>query len=430
MALLPAILGSKLAWLTMGAAAAAAASHDGGYHLLANFCEIVSTHGAVAHALHHEPIDAVVRAVERIADQLAKNHARMRAERGPSPRDADEERIFAKLDQILTSRMPPVRDIVADDINFEIIRLRVQRAIAREDPEEFAPDQLGGQILGRLLVSTFAALGDDEALARQMQIPVAAETLQRLTALLNDMARLETTTRRIDAATQRSEQKLDKIVDLLGRQREVAGISEPSVRPPWASSKSWEPRGLVLGLETGLVNQSAGAISLCSGLIEFVCKNAKNEAVTQIRKSKWFSEFVILQTLKYIKCHEERILKNFSEEEAYYLVAQIGQEVMRYLLNSGTSFEVWSFEGEGVSVDRSILEGVVDLTFSRATGLSGAALDDGHVSGIVLSALIDLANAKILMSNQAAKGYETIIGCMLYHFLNVRALIDGLRSTR
>ena len=188
--LLPAILCSKLGWLTVGAAGLAAASRTAGWDGLANVCEIVSTHGAISHALGHEASDALRRTVERVAAAMATDFASRRSGRGALPSDEEDERTFAKLDGLLSARvLPPLCDIVAADIAFDEIRLRLQASVARAD-DEFAPDQRGGQTLARLLTAAFAALEADTGFAHQLQLPVAAETLRRLRALTQGQAEI------------------------------------------------------------------------------------------------------------------------------------------------------------------------------------------------------------------------------------------------
>jgi hypothetical protein len=195
---IPALLApfcSKLAFLTVGAAGMAAASRAAGWERVANFCEIMSTHGAVSHAMHGEPIDGVQHAVHRVTAALQKNM---------SLRD-DDERVLARLVEILPRHLPSVRDIVSVDIDFDAIRNHLQRAIARAEPEDFAPDRRGGQILGQLLFNAFTVLGQDAHLAEQMRIPVAQETLQRLSRITAQLGQME------DAAERRHREVLEAI---------------------------------------------------------------------------------------------------------------------------------------------------------------------------------------------------------------------------
>lgn len=239
MAAFPVKLGNKLAWLTMGAAFASAATRVHGYDTLATFCEIASTHGAIAHALHQEPVGTMRRSIDRLTQKLTESYAKAYANRSKLAGSPDEERILEKLAGLRPSMFFSTQDIVSEDMNFEAIKRRVQKAIAAGDPEEFDISRHGGQILSRLLSTAFENLAGDQDLARQMQIPLAAETLGRLTSIMQDIKDIGASTDRIEKIAIRSELKLIEIAeaarrieagfDRLARTNEAEDFS-PSIR--------------------------------------------------------------------------------------------------------------------------------------------------------------------------------------------------------
>ncbi len=70
----------------------------------------------------------------------------------------------------------------------------------------------------------------------------------------------------------------------------------------------------------------------------------------------------------------------------------------------------------------------MDLVFLRAGERDAKSLNENDITGLALSTLIDLAEAKILTSNHSMIQYRFVMGLMLYHFLNVHVLVKAVEQ--
>jgi tetratricopeptide (TPR) repeat protein len=180
---------AKIALSVVGLAGAAAKAT--GWGAVATACELALKAADVDRAIRDIPVDPVRAALHRVSASLSANLAKMQRRRRGSTAQADEtEAILFALDRALATRVPSVGRIAQADLDFPALRRQLLDEIATAEPAFFAPDRPGTQVLAQLLSTAFDALAKDTRLAEAMRIPVAAETLQRLTALQNRLDEL------------------------------------------------------------------------------------------------------------------------------------------------------------------------------------------------------------------------------------------------
>jgi hypothetical protein len=219
--------------------------------------------------------------------------------------------------------------------------------------------------------------------------------------------------------------------DTLAELIAAVGVNRPEailITPSWVADMRWEPKGLVLGLETQLVEKSSQGPTISENLLEYVCDSYREQAVFGVSEREWLNESSVLLILKYIRARGEYFIEQLPEDKWYYLVAQLSNAMVRSFFKLGSIFGLWSLGPGGISVDRNILEGLVDLVFLRAGERDAKSLNENDITGLALSTLIDLAEAKILTSNHSMIQYRFVMGLMLYHFLNVHVLVKAVEQ--
>lgn len=207
--IIPFTLASRLACFGAGLVSA----HVFGSHALADFFEdLARAHDHVG-AVRRVPIEPIGKAIETTARRMMKNFEAARDRRGaPSPRDDDERRIMEKMEILVTRYAPSISDMIESHLDFDAVRRKVCGAIAGADPDDFAPDRLGGQIASQLLDSAFAQLRSDETFIRQLQLPLSRQMLDLLQQIAENTA--------VSARDWHNEVKLDDLLRLLKRMEE------------------------------------------------------------------------------------------------------------------------------------------------------------------------------------------------------------------